>query len=147
MQLVRHDPWRMMRDLQREMSTMFDRRIDTDESLPVINSDWQPMVDIKEENDRYLIKADIPGVDPKDIEVKMENGVLSISGERRAEHEDEKEGYKRIERSYGSFMRRFSLPDSADADGISAKSKHGTLEVTIMKREPSSQTRRITVEH
>jgi len=148
MQLVRHDPWRMMRDLQREMSTMFDRRIaDTDESLPVATCDWSPAVDIKEENDRYLINADIPGVDPKDIEVKMENGVLSISGERRAEHEEEKEGYKRIERSYGNFLRRFSLPDTADADSIVAKSKNGTLEVTIMKREPSTQTRRITIEH
>jgi len=138
----------MMRDLQREMSTMFDRRIaDTDESLPVATCDWSPAVDIKEENDRYLINADIPGVDPKDIEVKMENGVLSISGERRAEHEEEKEGYKRIERSYGNFLRRFSLPDTADADSIVAKSKNGTLEVTIMKREPSTQTRRITIEH
>lgn len=147
MQIVRHDPWSMMRQLQREMSTMFDRRLaDTDENLPVASCDWSPAVDIKEEDDRYLIQADIPGVDPNDIEVKMENGMLSISGERRAEHEEEKEGYKRIERSYGSFLRRFTLPDTADADSISAKSKNGTLEVTIRKREPANQSRRINVE-
>lgn len=148
MHLVTHDPWRMMRELQREMSTVFDRRLtDTDDSLPVASCDWAPAVDIKEEDNRFLIKADIPGVDPKDIEVKMENGVLSISGERSAEHEDEKEGYKRIERSYGSFLRRFTLPDTADADSITAKSKNGTLEVIVNKREPESQTRRITIEH
>lgn len=148
MHLVTHDPWHMMRQLQREMSNVFDRRIsETDESLPVASCDWAPAVDIKEEDNRFVIMADIPGVDPKDIEVKMENGMLSISGERRAEHEEEKEGYKRIERSYGSFLRRFTLPDTADADSISAKSKNGTLEVIVNKREPSSQTRRITVEH
>ena len=148
MNLVTHDPWRMMRQLQREMSNAFDRRIsETDESTPVASYDWAPAVDIKEEDNRFVIQADIPGVDPKDIEVKMENGVLSITGERNAEHEEEKEGYKRIERSYGRFMRRFTLPDTADADTITAKSKNGTLEVIVNKIEPSNHTRRITVEH
>lgn len=148
MHLVTRDPWRMMRDLQREMSTVFDRRIaDTDESLPVASCDWAPAVDIKEEDNRFVIQADIPGVDPKDIEVQMEKGVLSISGERKAEHEEEKEGYKRIERSYGSFLRRFTLPETADADSITAKSKNGTLEVIVSKREPETKSRRITVEH
>lgn len=148
MHLVTHDPWRMMRELQREMSTVFDRRTsDTDESLPVATCDWSPAVDIKEEDNRFVIQADIPGVDPKDIEVQMEKGVLSISGERRAEHEEEKEGFKRIERSYGSFLRRFTLPDTADADSITAKSKNGTLEVIVNKREPETHSRRITIEH
>ena len=147
MNIVRHDPWHVMQQLQREMSSLFDRRLhDTDENLPVATSDWNPAVDIKEEDKRFLIQADIPGVDPNDIEVKMENGVLSISGERRAEHEEEKEGYKRIERSYGSFLRRFSLPDSADPDSIKAKSKNGTLEVVVDKREANAQSRRIEIE-
>lgn len=147
MYLVKHDPWRMMRDMQREMSTLFDRRVaDSDESMPVAAFDWSPAVDIKEDDKCFTILADIPGVDPKDIEVKMENGVLSISGERRAEHEEEKEGYKRIERSYGSFQRRFTLPDSADPDSIKAKSKNGSLEVIVNKREPASHSRRITIE-
>jgi HSP20 family protein len=147
MQIVRHDPWSMMRQLQREMSTVFDRRLaDNDESLPVATSDWTPSVDIKEEDNRFVIMADIPGVEPEDIEVKMENGVLSISGERKAEHEEKKEGYKRIERSYGSFLRRFSLPDSADPEDIKAKSKNGSLEVVVNKRKPENQSRRITIE-
>ena len=148
MNLVKYDPWHRMQQLQREMSTMFDRRLsDKDESLPVSTSDWAPAVDIKEEKKRFLIKADIPGVEPEDIEVEMENGILTIKGEKHAEHEEEKEGYKRIERSYGSFMRRFSLPDTADPDSIKAKSKNGALEVIVAKRKTSpSQSHRIAVE-
>ena len=89
--------------------------------------------------------ADIPGVDPEDIEVNMENGILSIKGERKSEHTEEKEGYKRIERAYGSFHRRFTLPESADPESIKAKSKHGSLEIVIPKRE-AVQPRRISVE-
>ena len=147
MQIVRHDPWSVMRQLQREMSTVFDRRLaDNDESLPVAASDWTPAVDIKEEDDHFQIMADIPGVAPEDIEVKMEKGILSISGERKAEHEEKKEGYKRIERTYGSFLRRFSLPDSADPENITAKSKNGSLEVIVGKRKTENQSRRITIE-
>lgn len=148
MQIVRHDPWNAMRQLQRDMSSLFDRRLaDTgEEDLPVATSDWAPSVDIKEEDNRFVIMADIPGVNPEDIEVKMEKGILSISGERKAEHEEKKEGYKRIERSYGSFLRRFSLPDSADPEDIKAKSKNGSLEVVVAKRQPENQSRRITIE-
>lgn len=147
MNLVRHDPWNMMQQLQREMSTMFDRRLtDKDESLPVLTSDWAPAVDIKEEDKRFLIMADIPGVDPSDIDVEMENGVLSISGKREAEHKEEKEGYKRIERSYGSFLRRFTLPDTADPDSIKAKSKNGTVEIVVSKRKAPAVSHRIPVE-
>ena len=147
MNLISYDPWNRMQQLQREMSTMFDRRLsDKDESLPVAASDWAPAVDIKEEDKRFVIKADIPGVDPEDIEVEMENGVLSISGNRHAEHEEEKEGYKRIERSYGSFVRRFSLPESADPESVKAKCKNGALEITVVKRETPAISRRIAVE-
>ncbi len=148
MNLVSYDPWNRMQQFQREMSTMFDRRLsDKDESLPVATSDWAPAVDIKEEEKQFLISADIPGVEPEDIQVEMKNGVLTISGEKRAEHEEEKEGYKRIERSYGSFLRRFSLPDTADPDSIKAKSKNGALEVIVAKREKApSHSHRVTVE-
>ena len=147
MNMVRYDPWHTMRQLQRDMSTLFDRRLtDEDASVPVAASDWAPAVDIKEEEHRFLIQADIPGVNPDDIEVEMENGVLSISGQRHAEHEEEKEGYKRIERSYGSFVRRFSLPETADPESIKAKCKNGALEVIVTKREAPVVSRRITVE-
>lgn len=98
-------------------------------------AEWAPAVDIKEENDKFVIHADIPGVKPEDIDISMENGVLTIRGEKKTEAETEKEGYKRVERTYGSFYRRFSLPDTADSDAISAVSKHGVLELTIPKKD------------
>jgi len=148
MNIIQYDPWRRLQQLQREMGSLFDPRLNSDDdSATMATSDWVPAVDIKEENDRFLIIADVPGVDPDDIEVHMENGVLSIKGERHEEHEEEKEGYKRIERMHGSFHRRFNLPETADAEGISAKSRNGSLEISIPKREALAQTRRITVEH
>ena len=148
MNIVRYDPWRMMHQLQNELNSMFHPRGENGEDVGAIaTSDWTPAVDIKEEDKCYVVKADIPGVDPKEIEVHMENGILSIKGEKKEEHKEEKEGYKRIERTYGSFYRRFSLPDNADADGISAKSTNGTLEVTIPKKESATLSRRIQVEH
>jgi HSP20 family protein len=115
------------------------------EGSAIATSDWAPSVDIKETDSAFEIKADIPGVDPDAIEVHMENGVLTIKGERESEKKEDKEGYKRIEREWGSFYRRFSLPDSADAEKISAKSKHGVLEITIPKQE-KVQPRKIAVE-
>jgi len=85
--------------------------------------------------DKFVIHADIPGVKPEDIEISMEAGVLTVKGQKESEAKTEKEGYKRVERSYGSFYRRFSLPDSADGDAINAKSKYGVLEIIIPKRE------------
>ena len=114
------------------------------EGSSVATSDWVPAVDIKEENDSFVIVADIPGVDPKDIEVNMENGMLTIKGEKESEKKEEREGYKRVERSFGSFYRRFSLPDTADAEKITAKSTNGVLEVRIGKQE-QVQPRKISV--
>jgi HSP20 family protein len=101
-------------------------------------------VDIKEEADRFVLHADIPGVSPEKIDVSMENGVLTIKGEKKTEATTEQEGYKRVERSYGSFYRRFSLPDSANAEAISAKSINGVLELVIPKRE-AVQPKKIAV--
>jgi HSP20 family protein len=105
-----------------------------------------PAVDIKDEGNRYLIRADIPGVKPEDIEVTMENGVLTIRGERQFEETEEKENFKRIERSHGVFYRRFSLPDNTDAEAIQATGKDGVLEVTIPKTT-ETHSKRIEVTH
>ena len=148
MSIVRYDPWRMMHQLQNELNSIFNAPRASGEDVGTIaTSDWAPAVDIKEEDKAYVVKADIPGVDPKDIEVHMEEGILSIKGEKMEESKEEKEGYKRVERSYGSFHRRFSLPDNADAEAISARSKNGTLEITIPKKEAATLSRRIQVEH
>ncbi len=106
---------------------------------------WSPAVDIKETEDAYLLRADLPGVDPKDIEVNMEKGVLTIKGERSTEATQEWDSYTRVERVGGSFYRRFSLPDTADREKITAKSNNGVLEVRIPKQE-QVKPRRITVQ-
>ncbi len=108
-------------------------------------TDWIPAVDIFEEKDRFVVRADIPGVDPADIDVNMDCGILSISGERHAEDRSDVDGVSRYERATGRFSRRFTLPESANADGIKALSQSGILEISIPK-QPEIQPRRITVE-
>ena len=142
MTLTRYEPWNLLDQMRREMDRTMGSR--ADEGSSVATSDWVPAVDIKEEKDNFVIVADIPGVDPKDIEVHMENGMLTIKGEKESEKKEEREGYKRVERSYGSFYRRFSLPDTADPEKITAESNNGVLEVTIGKQE-QVQPRRISV--
>ena len=112
----------------------------------VVTSQWVPRVDIKEEDKRFVILADIPGVDPKDIDVSMDKGILTIRGERKSESKDQNGKVTRVERSYGAFYRRFALPDSADAEGISASGKHGVLEISIPKK-PETTPRRISISH
>jgi len=99
-------------------------------------ADWAPSVDIEEEDDKYKIKADLPGVDKKDIDVKMENGMLSIRGEKHTETESGKGSKRhRTERFHGSFARSFTLPDSVDADKVDAAYKNGVLTLLIPKAE------------
>jgi len=106
---------------------------------------WVPAVDVFEEKDRFVVRADVPGVDPNDIEVNMENGILSVSGERISEDRSNVDGVSRYERAAGRFLRRFTLPETADADAIKARSANGILEISIPK-QPAVQPRRITVE-
>lgn len=145
MTLVRYEPWNALDQLRREMDQFFHTPANMEDSS-VVTSDWTPAVDVKETDTAFEIHADVPGVDPKNIEVHMENGLLTIKGERESSKTDETDDYKRIERSYGSFYRRFSLPDTADAEKINAKSKNGVLEITIPKHE-KLQPRKISVEH
>lgn len=144
MTLMRYEPWSTFNQFQNELNRLFDRRLSSNDNSTVETSHWMPLVDIKEEANRFVLYADIPGVDPKDIEITMENGVLSIKGERTEAVKQEKEGYSRIERTKGVFYRRFALPDTADPDSISAQGKHGVLEISIPKRE-KAKTRKIEV--
>lgn len=146
MNVVRYEPWNLLNQLHTEIDHLFtpQRRRPGEQKPLIATSDWTPAVDIKEEADRFVITADVPGVDPKDIELHMENGVLTIKGERQSETKEEREGYKRIERVRGSFYRRFSLPDTTNVEAISAKSQHGVLEVVIPKQQ-KVQPRRIEV--
>lgn len=148
MSLLRHHAWTARNPLQDEIKQAFDKffgeAADTDASS-VVTSQWVPRVDIKEEADRFVIFADLPGVDPKDIEVNMDKGILSIKGERSTGSTLENERYSRVERAQGVFYRRFALPDSANPEGISASGKNGVLEIAIPKR-PETTPRRIQVQ-
>ncbi len=140
-------PWGLLNQFSKELNNVFEPHfLRTERQQEETSaSDWVPAVDIKEENDRFLIHADIPGVNPEDIDVHMENGILTISGQRASENKEERQGYKRFERVRGTFLRRFTLPDTANADNISAKCTHGVLEVIIPKQE-KIKAKKINVE-
>jgi HSP20 family protein len=147
MAIVRYDPWSTLNQFQNEINRLFESRLgetrDSDNSS-VVTSHWVPAVDIKEEPEGFKLTADLPGIDPKDIEITMDKGVLTIKGERSLEKDEERNGYRRVERARGTFYRRFSLPDTADADRIQASGKNGVLEVFIPKQE-KVQPRKIEV--
>ena len=146
MSLIRYNnPWSLLNTLQRDLyNSDFNRLNDDDASVATAN--WAPSVDISENEKAFTLLADIPGVDPKDIDISMEKGVLTIKGERSSENVEEGENYRRVERQSGQFYRRFNLPDSADADKIEARSEHGVLRITIPKQEVAI-SRRIEVQH
>lgn len=147
MNLVQYDPkWFGLKRIQDEVNSLF-HSIDPDNPNALATVNWAPAVDIKEEDKRYVVIADIPGVAPKDIEITCESNALIIRGERESEKKEEKEGYRRVERSCGSFYRRFVIPDNGDLDQIKAKSKDGVLEITIPKSGKSkSSSKRIKVD-
>jgi HSP20 family protein len=141
----RYEPWSLLNLLQRELERNADpTRPVQENSSSVATAEWSPTVDIKEEEGRFLILADLPGVSPAQIDVSMEDGILTLRGERETEAKYQKDAYKRVERVFGSFYRRFSLPDTADAESISAKVNSGVLEIVIPKKS-ESKPRKILV--
>ncbi len=134
-----YEPWNTLNQMYKDMENLYSQtgQLSGYEDSAIATSTWVPSVDIKEEEDRFVIHADIPGVDPKEIEI--------TKGERVSETKEERKNYKRIERVRGAFYRRFSLPDTADADKITEVGRHGVLEVMIPKRE-IAQPRKINVD-
>ncbi len=143
MNITRYEPWSLLNLMQRDFERATGQNGSGDVSTSV--ADWVPAVDIVEEKDRFVLRADLPGVSADDIDVNMDDGVLSLSGERSLETNSEVDGLRRVERASGKFYRRFSLPETANAEEISAKSANGILEISIPK-VPQTQARRITVE-
>jgi HSP20 family protein len=141
------NPRNMFSNLQEEMNRLFDNRLTNvwdDESTSSLST-WRPRVDIKENGNKYTVIADLPGIDPKDIKVSMENNTLIIQGERKSESEEQSSDYHRIERFSGTFYRQFTLPEAIEINKISAKSKNGVLELSIPKTEKSA-TKLISIE-
>jgi len=147
MNSLRKSPWQSLMQLQDEMNQLLHGRVPVrkEDDSTVETSDWIPMVDIKEETNKFVLVADVPGVEPDNIEVSVDDGILTIKGHKESESNKEEKNYTRVERFSGSFYRRFSLPDTADLEKIVAKQKHGVLEVSIPKKE-HSQSRKINIE-
>jgi HSP20 family protein len=128
------DPFSDLWDLRSEMNRIFD----TFFGRPIERTfarGWHPAVDIYEEKDHYIVKAELPGVKQDDIKILLTDSTLTLRGERKSEHEEKHEGYHRLERAYGEFQRSFQLPTEVDADKIKATYKDGILEIEIPKSE------------
>jgi HSP20 family protein len=146
MALIRWEPARELSSLQTEMNRLFGTFLDPPTG-GVANGGvrrWVPPMDLVETEDHYVLRADLPGVSDDDVDIELEDNVLTVSGEREVEHEGRKEGYYRVERSFGRFSRSLTLPEGVDAEAIAASFDHGVLEVRIPKPE-QRKPRRVSI--
>ena len=134
MTLMRWDPYRSLLGFKRNMDRIFS---DYDDDAPTQTSTWSPAVDIFETKDNLVLRAELPGVDKKDVKINVENNILSISGERKFSDEIKRDDYHRVERTYGSFFRSFTLPTRVDNEKIEAGYRDGVLEISLPKKEES----------
>ncbi|WP_455387647.1 Hsp20/alpha crystallin family protein [Petrachloros mirabilis] len=136
MTLVRWDPFRELESMSDRLNRVFARPAPSTSSREALTvADWMPTVDISESDSEYLIKAELPEVKKEDVKVTVENGVLTLQGERRQEKEEKGKKYHRVERSYGSFARSFTLPESVDEGAVRAEYKDGMLNLHLPKTE------------
>jgi len=136
MAIIRWDPFRDMVTLREKMNRLFeDVFTGRSEDKELSASTWAPAVDIFETENELIMTAEVPGIDEKDIEIKIEDNTLSLKGERKFEKETKEENFHRIERSYGSFYRAFTLPNSIDPEKIQAEHENGVLKITMPKRQ------------
>ncbi len=145
MTIVRWEPLRELNSLQSEMNRLFDTVFEQPSggSRNVMRR-WMPAMDLVESGDHFVLRADLPGMSQEDVNIEFEDGTLTVSGERKAEHGDEKEGYHRVERSFGAFSRSLTLPQGVDADGVTASFDRGVLEIRVPKPE-QRKPRRIEI--
>ena len=132
------NPFKEMEDLQSRLAKVFGlapARVGNGAEELMTVAEWTPSVDITEDDKEWLVKADLPELKKEDVKVTVENGVLTISGERKLEKEEKNKKYHRIERAYGAFVRSFSVPDGADAEKVNAEFKDGVLKVHLPKSE------------
>jgi HSP20 family protein len=145
MSISRYEPWDVLNQLHRQINRAFDSQHATngmDDSSAT--ADWVPQTDVAEYKDRWVLRFDVPGVNAGAIDITLEQGVLTISGEREKESVEAAADRRRVERPQGRFHRRFTLPDTVDAANVRASGRNGVLEVTIPK-QPKAQPRRIEV--
>ena len=145
MSIVRYDPFRDLRSLQDEVNRLFTTNLSRafgDEGIA--RGAWNPSVDIYENKDQIVLEAELPGMRREDFDLSIENNVITLRGERRFEKKEESDNYHRVERSYGSFTRSFTLPQTVTAEGSTAEYRNGVLRVTLPKRE-EVKARRIEI--
>jgi HSP20 family protein len=145
MSIVRYDPFRDLRTLQEEVNRLFSSNLVpsfADEGIG--RGAWNPNVDIYENKDQIVVEAELPGMNREDFDLTVENNVITLRGERRFEKKDEADNYHRVERSYGSFTRSFTLPQTVSGEGATAEYRNGVLRVTLPKRE-EAKARRIEI--
>lgn len=142
--IVRWDPFANLETIQDELNQLFGRTFGRLEPLRRGDGGWMPALDVFETESEIVAKVDLPGIDPKDVEVTVEDGMLTVKGSRASESETEDRGYHRIERRYGSFARSIGLPSSADAGKVDATFDRGVLTIRVAKT-PASQARRIEI--
>jgi HSP20 family protein len=140
MALVRWDPIRELDSLQGDMNRLFDRFFEG-RTGNATSRRWIPAMDLVETDDHLVLRGDLPGMTEDDVNIEIKDNVLTVSGERKAEHEDKGEGYHRVERSFGSFSRSLSLPQGIDPDKIEANFANGVLEVRVPKPAEAKPTR------
>ena len=145
MNIIKYDPFRELRSLQDEMTRLFVGAVPRGAGREELaGGSWAPGVDIYEDKDRLVLEADLPGMDREDFDISVENNVITLKGERKFENKVEGDNYHRIERSYGSFTRSFTLPQSVTAEGATADFENGILRVSLPKRE-ETKARKIEI--
>jgi HSP20 family protein len=145
MALIRWEPVRELNTIQSEMNRLFNTFFDAPAANgPSLGRRWIPAMDLVEEGDDYVLRADLPGLNEKDVNIELEDNVLTISGQRKSEKEERKEGYYRVERASGSFSRSLTLPEGVDPERVRASFDRGVLEVRIPKPE-QRKPRKVTI--
>jgi HSP20 family protein len=145
MTIVRYDPFRDLRTLQEEVNRLFSNNLNLSFGEEgIARGAWNPNVDIYENKDQIVLEAELPGMNREDFDLTIENNVITLRGERHFEKKDGSDNYHRVERSYGSFTRSFTLPQTVSGDGVTAEYRDGVLRVTVPKRE-ETKARRIEV--
>jgi len=144
MNLITYDPFRELRSLQDEVNRLFKTSFDRGTDSELMRGAWSPSVDIFENKDNIVLEAELPGMSPDDVNISVENNVLTIHGERKFEKKDEGDNFHRLERSYGAFTRSFTLPPTVSTENVNAEFENGLLRLTLAKRE-EAKPRRIEI--
>ncbi len=141
MNVVKYDPFRDLKSLQDEMNRLFSGTFSRGSQDEIMRGAWSPSVDIFENKDQIVLEAELPGMTAEDVNISIENNVLTLHGERRFEKKDESDNFHRVERSYGSFTRSFTLPPTVSSENANAEFENGVLRLTLAKREEAKPHR------